>query len=143
MSDEILRQDCDGCVTLYKDFVKQLSTNDRQSLGFVEAITNNAGGTKSVTFTPENCYYNSNEWYALINNEKYKVLKARSNRNGGEKSTKSGGQPNSGGGGNSRKRNSKIAILEKKISNQKRQMSDFNTADKSGSDDEGSDGSEK
>ena len=62
MSDEILRQDFDKCVTLYKEFVKQSRTNDRQSLGIAVAITNNAGGTKSVTFPPEDRYYDSNYW---------------------------------------------------------------------------------
>ena len=67
------------------------------------ASTNNAGGTKSVIFPPEDCYYDSNEWYALTKNDKEKVFKSCSNRNGGKKSTKSGGQPNSGGGGNNGK----------------------------------------
>ena len=82
MSDEILRQYFDGCVTLYKYFVKQLSTNGRQSLVIAAASTNNAGGTKSVIFPPNDIYYNSNEWYALSKNEKENFLKVRSNING-------------------------------------------------------------
>ena len=46
----------------------------------------------------EDRYYKSNEWYELSNNEKEKVIKAISNSNGGNKSTKPGGQNNSGGG---------------------------------------------
>ena len=89
MSDEILHQDFDGCINLYKDFVKQSSTNDRQSIGIISASTNNASGTKSGTLPPEDRYYNSNDRYALSNNEKDKVLEARSNINGGNKSTNS------------------------------------------------------
>ena len=122
MSDKSLRQDFDGCVTLYKEFVKHSSTNDRQSLGITAARTKNYGGTKSVTFSPEGSYYNSNEWYALSKKYKDKVLKACSNRIVGDNSTKSGGQPNSGGGDNNRKWNSKIAIPEKKVRKQKRQL---------------------
>ena len=68
------------------------SANDRQSLGIAAAGTNNAGGTKSVTFPPEDRYYDSNEWYALIKNDKDKVLKACININRGKKYKKSGGQ---------------------------------------------------
>ena len=70
MSDESLRQYFDGYVTLYKDFVKQSSANNRQSLGIAIASTNNATGNKSVTFPHEYRYYDSNEWYTLSNNEK-------------------------------------------------------------------------
>ena len=128
---------------LYKNFVKQSSKNDRQSLGIAEASTKNSVGTNNVTFPPDDRYYNSNEWYALSKKDKDKVLKACSNRNGEKNSTKSEVQPNSGGGSNNRKWKSKITILEKKVSNQKRQLSAFNTADKPGSDDEESDDSEK
>ena len=68
MSDEILRQDFEGCITLYKEFVKQLSADDRKLLGIAAEIINNDGGTKSVTFTPEDRYYDSNEWYTLSKN---------------------------------------------------------------------------
>ena len=69
----------------------------------------------------------------------------RINKNGGKKSTKSEGKSNSGGESNNVhvKWKSKIAMLEKKVTNQKRQMSVFNTTVKPGSDDENSDGSEK
>ena len=60
MSDEIPRQYFYGCVTLYKEFLKKTSMNNRKSLGVAAVRTNNDGGTKSVTFTPEDCYYNSN-----------------------------------------------------------------------------------
>ena len=53
LSDNILHQDFDGCVTLHKDFVKQSSANNMQSLGIAESITNNTSGNKSVTFPPE------------------------------------------------------------------------------------------
>ena len=140
MSYESLRQGFDRCVTLYNDFVKQSSVNDRQSLGIAATSTNNSGGTKSVTFSPQYLYYNLNEWYALSNNDKDKVLKARSNTNGGKKSAKSGGQPNSGGGDNNGKWKSKISMLEKKVRNHKSRLSYFNTSDKPGPDDEESDG---
>ena len=108
MLDESLRQDFDGCVILYKEFLKQLSVDNRQSLGITAPRPNNDSGNKSVTFTPEDRYYDSNECYALSKNEKDKVLKAHINRNGGKKSTKSGGQSNSGGGINNGKCNYKI-----------------------------------
>ena len=138
MSDKSLRQDFDKCVALYKNFVKQSSTDDIQSLGIAVSITKNASGNKSVTFPPEDRYYESNTWCLLSNNEKEKVLKARSNRNGGKNSTKLGGQPNSGGGSNNGhgKWKSKISMLEKKVRNQKRQMLVFSTAAKPGSDNE-------
>ena len=90
-----------------------------------------------------NRYYKSNEWYTLSKNEKDKVLKACSNRNGGKKYNKSEGKIISGGGSNNVKRKSKIAMIEKKVRNQKSQLSDFNAVAKPGSDDENSDGSEK
>ena len=92
----------------------------RQSLGIGESSTNNVSGTKSVKISPEDHYYDSNEWYVLSKNEKYKVLKARININGGKNSTKSGGQPNSGGGSKNVKWKSKNSMLEKKFRNQKR-----------------------
>ena len=61
ISDESLRQDFEGCVTLYKDFFKKLSADDRQLLDIAASITNNASGNKSVTFPPEYRYYDSNE----------------------------------------------------------------------------------
>ena len=67
----------------------------------------------------------------------------RSNINGGNNSTKSGGQPNSGVGSNNGKWKSKITMLENKVRNQKRQLLDFDTAAKPGSDYKESDGSEK
>ena len=109
---------------MYKDFEKKSRANGRQSLGIVAESNNNASCNKSVTFPPEDRYYESNEWYVLSKNEKDKVLRACSNRNGEKKSTKSGGKPNSGGGRNNgyEKWKSKIAILEKNIRNQKRQL---------------------
>ena len=81
MSDESLRQYFDGCVTLCKEFLKQPSGKNRQSLCIEAASTKNASSTKSVTFYPEDRYYNSNEWYALIKNEKEKFLMTRINKN--------------------------------------------------------------
>ena len=98
MSDESLRQDFDGCFTLYKNFVKQYSANKIKSLDIAEASTNNASGNKSVTFPPEDLYYDSNEWYTLSNNETYKALNRHRNTNGGKNPTKSVGQTDSGGG---------------------------------------------
>ena len=65
MSDEILRQDFDGCVTLYKDFVKQSIVDDRQLLGILVSSSNYASGNKSVTFAHEDRYYDSSEWYVI------------------------------------------------------------------------------
>ena len=81
----------------------------------------------------------------LSKNEKGKVLKARSNRNGRNKSTNSGGQTNCGGANNNvhGKWKSRISMLENKARNQKRQMLVFNNTAKPGSDDEESDVSEK
>ena len=115
MSDKSVRQDFDGCVTLYKDFVKQSSVDDMQLLGIASPSSNDASGNKSVTFDPEDLYYDSNEWYALSKSDKYKVFKARSGRNGGKKAYNSGGHFKSGGGSNNGqgKWKSKIVILEK------------------------------
>ena len=60
MSDESLHQYFDGCVKLYKDFVKQSSTDDRQLLGIATSSTKNSSGKKSVKFYPEERYYDSN-----------------------------------------------------------------------------------
>ena len=99
--------------------------------------TNNASG-KSVTFAPEDHYYNSNEWYELSNSDKEKVLKACIRSTGGKKASKSGEHSKSGGGRNNGqgKCKSKIKMLEKKVGNKKRQMSVLNTADKPGSENE-------
>ena len=57
MSDESLRQDFDRCVTLKKEFVTQLIMDDRQLLGIAESSTNNDSENKSITFAPEDRYY--------------------------------------------------------------------------------------
>ena len=54
-------------------------------------MSNDAIGNNSVTFSPEDCYYTSNEWYALSKSDNDKVLKARIGRNVGNKAYKSGG----------------------------------------------------
>ena len=130
---------------MYKDFVKQSSLYNKQLLGITASSKNNASGNKSVIFYSEDHYYDSNEWCALSNNDKYKVLNARSNRNRGNNYTKSGGKSNSGGGRKNLhgKWKSKIAMIEKKFRNQKRQLSVFNNAAKPGSEDERSDGLDK
>ena len=69
------------CVTLYKYFVKNSSADNRQSLGIAEKSTNNVRDNKSVTFSPEDRYYDSNEWYAISNSDKDNVLKACRNKN--------------------------------------------------------------
>ena len=53
---------------MYREFVKQLSADDMQSLGIAIETTNNASGNKSVTFPPGDRYNDSNEWYALSKN---------------------------------------------------------------------------
>ena len=74
----------------------------------------------------------------LSKSYKDKVLKGLRGINGGKKSTKSGEHYNSGGGCNNEqwKLKYKIAMLENKVRNQKRQLSFFNTVAKTGSDDE-------
>ena len=67
----------------------------------------------------------------------------RSSRNGGKKASKWGGYSKSGGGGNNGKWKSKIEMIEKEAKNQKRYLSIFNTAAKSGLDNEESDESDK
>ena len=88
MSDESLHQDSDGCITLYKGFVKHSSAYNIQSLGISASSTNHFSGNKSITFAPEDRYYDPNGWYALSNSNKDKVVKAYSGRNGGKKSIK-------------------------------------------------------
>ena len=67
-------------------------------LGIAASSSKDASGNKNVTFNPEYCYYDSNEWYALSKSDKYKVLKALRSINGGNNSSESGGHSNSGGG---------------------------------------------
>ena len=75
----------------------------------------------------------------MSKNDKDKVINARRNRNRVKKSTKSGVHSNYGGSSNNGygKWKSNIEIIEKKVRNQKRQLSIFkcNTAAKPGSDD--------
>ena len=103
--------------------------------------TNNSSGNKSVPFFPKDRYYDSSEWYTLSKSDKDKVLKARSGRSVGKKASKSVGHSKSMGGSNNGQGEwkSKIAMLENKLRNQKRQFSVFNTAAKPGLDDEESD----
>ena len=98
MSDEGLHQYFDECMKLYKYFVKQSSVDDRHSLCIVASGSNNAIGNKSFMFPPEDCYYVSNEWYAISKNDKYKVLKALSVIHRGNKASKPGGYSKSGDG---------------------------------------------
>ena len=67
---------------------KQSSSDDRQLLGIVASSSNDASGNNSVTFSPEDRYYDSNEWYALDKIYKDKVLKTCSGRNVGNKASK-------------------------------------------------------
>ena len=145
MSYEGLRQDFDRCVTIYKDFAKQSSADDRQLLGITTLSLNEASGNKSVSFDPEELYYDSNEWYALNKSDKDKLLQALSDRNGGKKASKLVGYYNPGVGRNNGqgKWKSKIVMLEKKFKNHKIQLSVLNTSAKPASDNEESDDSEK
>ena len=70
----------------------------------------------------------------LSKSDKYQLLKAHTDTNVGKKSTKSGGHSNSGGCRNNghSKWKYNITILDKKVMNQKRQMSVFNTEAKPG-----------
>ena len=90
-SDKGLCQCFDGCVTLYKDYVKQSSAYDRQLIDIAESISNNFSGNKIVKVSPEDRYYESNEWYAQSKSNNDKILKAHSGRNGVKKASKSGG----------------------------------------------------
>ena len=111
-------------MTLYREFVKQSSLDDMQFLCIEASSKNDASGNRSVKILPEDCYYESNEWYALSKSDKDKVLKARSGINGWKKSYKSGGNSKSGGVINNgqRKWKYKIAMIEKKVRNPKRQL---------------------
>ena len=51
MPDEGLRQDFDGCVNLYKDFVKK-SNVDRKLLGITALSLDYASGNKSALLSP-------------------------------------------------------------------------------------------
>ena len=126
-----------------QEFCKQSNAVDRQLLGIAALSLNDASGNQSASFSPEDQYYNSNEWYALSKTDKDKVLRIDSGRNGGKKANKLGGRSKSEGGGNDGKLKSKIEILEKKAKNQKRQLSAFNTAAKYGLENEESDKSDK
>ena len=77
----------------------------------------------------------------LSNSNKNKVLKAHSERNGSKKASKSGGLSRSGRGRNNGKEKwkSKILMLDKKLRNQKSQLSFFSTVAKPSSDNEDSD----
>ena len=117
MSDEGLHQDFDGCITLYKDFVKQSSADDRQLLGIEASSSNDVGGNKSVAFSPEYRYYDSNDWYKLSKSYKDEVIKTHSRINGGKNASKPGVYPKSGRGSNNGqgKWKSNITMLEKKV----------------------------
>ena len=66
---------------MYKDFVKQSSADNMQSLNIAVSSTYNASSNNLVIISPEDRYCDSNEWYALSKNDKDKFLKARSNIN--------------------------------------------------------------
>ena len=70
MSDESLRQYFDECVMLYKKFDKQTSVDNRKLLGISASSTNNASRKKIIKCSPEDHYYEWNEWYALIKSVK-------------------------------------------------------------------------
>ena len=78
-------------MTVYKDFVKKSSADDRQLLGIVDLSLYNSSGNKCASFAPEDRFYYSNEWYALIKNDKKKVRKICSGKNEGKKVSKSVG----------------------------------------------------
>ena len=123
---------------IIQGFFKFSSADGRQLLGIVASSSNDASGKNSFVFAPEDRYFDSNEWYALSKSDKDKVIKARSTRNGGKKASNSGRGRNNVQG----KWKYKIAMLEKKVMNKKRQLSVFTTTAKYGSDNEDSDDSE-
>ena len=60
MLDESLCQDFYGCVTLYKEFFKQSSAENRQPLVIARSSTNNASRNTSITFHSKDRYYDAN-----------------------------------------------------------------------------------
>ena len=142
MSNEGLPQYFDRCMTLYKYFSKQ-SNMERQLLGIMVLSFDDVSANKSALIFPEDRYYDSNEWYVMSKDDQDKVLNMLSGRNVGKNDSKLGGYSKTGGVGNSGKWKSKISSLEKKLNNWKRQFSVFNTAAKSGLDNEDSCYSEK
>ena len=76
-------------MALNKYFIKPPSADDRQLIGIVASSSKYASGNTSVTLYSEDCYYESNEWYALIKSNKGKVPKSHIGINGGNKASKS------------------------------------------------------
>ena len=75
MSEGVIRNYFDECVTLYRYFFKHSRIDNRQSLGITASISNDASRNKRVLFSPEDQYYNSNEWYVPCKSDKDKFLK--------------------------------------------------------------------
>lgn len=118
MSDTGLRGDFPGCVTLYKDFIKQQGMNERQSLNISQVGTGGGGGGGNVVV--EDRYYEREEWDKLSASQRAEVSKIRKAR--------ATSQNKGGGGGGREKKFSKshVAKLEKKVKSQRRQLSAMN-----------------
>ena len=130
LSDNILR----GEFSLYKDFIKQQGTSERQSLNIAGVETNGNGGNGNITV--EDRYYDKDEWAKLDNAQREQVRNLRRAR---ASSQNKGGSSNKNGGGGNKGYKAQIAKLEKKVKNQKRQLSAINAKQAAEDDSESND----
>ena len=118
--------DFSACVTLYKDFIKQSSSNDRQLLN-VAAHNSNDGnaGNENLNLEVKDRWYELSEWKLLSGDQQKKFSAMRLKRKRGEDRGNGGGGRR--GGKDSKSATRKVAKLEKKIKNQQRQLAAFNS----------------
>ncbi len=132
MLDSTLKSDFDGCVTLFKDFIR---SDDYQGERNISAV--DSGDTKKATIEDDR-YIPKEEWSQMSSEQRAKIVKARADRR-----AKSGGK----GGGKrddktptrGKKRTSKIAKMVKKAVDRKVaaiMAKTKTTDDDSGADDE-------
>jgi hypothetical protein len=125
MSDEDLRQDFARCVTLFKDFVKQLAQVARAQL-WIAAMTVTPSGKQAKG---KDRWYLVDEWRALPEDEQATIREVRAacKKKGGEKTPPKGGHKKGGP-----QKYGSVKKLKDKIKNQKRQLAVMNAARKNG-----------
>jgi hypothetical protein len=95
MSDAVLRNDFDACVTLYQDFIKQTSkAKSSPTIGISEFKTSAGLGSKRKQHDiVEDRYYTKSE-YATLTGEQKKALAERRLQRGHKPGSKGGGRNN-------------------------------------------------
>jgi len=100
-----------GCVTLYKDFVKQSAQTTNAQLGIAAMSINNGDKSKG-----EDRWYTLDEWCALPEDEQATIRKTRADRK------KKGGKSPFNGGPKTGCKFGLVQKLKDKVQNQKRQL---------------------